>query len=113
MKNSLLNCSIHIEDLIIILKGSGRGHGGAGLHLDWPLHGWVLRVRRCQPGVQLAPPPHGHLPRLPLWQWHPRVQGGQVKADQDKDSGRDRDKDIDRGRDKGKGRWIKMHFVMD
>ena len=101
----------------MILKGGGRGHGCACLHLDGPLHGWVLRVRRCQPGVQLAPPPHGHLPRLPLWQWHPRVQSGQVKADikADKDKGRGRDKDKDKERDKdtGKARWIKMHFVMD
>ena len=60
-------------------KGGGSGNGGAGVNLDGPLHGRLFRVGRRQPGVQLAPPPHGHLPHLPLWQRHPGVQGGQVE----------------------------------
>ena len=60
-------------------KGGGCGDGGAGVNLDGPLHGRLFRVGRRQPGVQLAPPPHGHLPHLPLWQRHPGVQGGQVE----------------------------------
>ena len=70
-----IHCEIKRFD--VLDSGGGGRHGGPGVYLDRALHGWLLWLRR-QPGLQLAPPPHGHLPRLPLRQWHPRVQGGEV-----------------------------------